>query len=119
MQVFRWLDLAVLALALPVFLAVGFPLLGWAGVAGAWLVQRVAQQLLERRARASGDARRATAVLALGMFARVWILALTIFALGKADRQAGLSAAMLSIVLVTVYLTAMMTSGPLAPGSRR
>jgi hypothetical protein len=115
----RWLDLAVLALALPVFLAAGLPLLGWGGVAGAWLAQRVAQQLLERRARASGDPRRSTAVLALSMFARVWILALTIFVLGKADRDAGLSAALLSVVLVTVYLTAIMTSGPLAPGSRR
>jgi hypothetical protein len=115
----RWLDLAVLAIALPVFLAAGLPLLGWGGVAGAWLVQRLAQEVLERRARASGDPRRSTAVLALSMFARVWIIALTIFVLGKADRDAGLSAALLSVVLVTVYLTAIMTSGPLAPGSRR
>ena len=51
--------------------------------------------------------------------ARVWILALTIFFIGKTNRDAGLSAALLSVVLVTVYLTALMTSGPLAPGSRR
>jgi hypothetical protein len=115
----RWLDLVVLAIALPLFLVTGLPLLGWGGIAAAWLVQRVAQQLLERRARASGDPKRATAVLALSMFARVWILALTIFVLGKTDRDAGLSGALLSVVLVTVYLTALMTSGPLAPGSRR
>jgi hypothetical protein len=53
------------------------------------------------------------------MFARVWIFALAIFVLGKADRDAGLSAALLTVVLVTVYLTSLMTSGPLAPGSRR
>jgi hypothetical protein len=115
----RRLDLAVLAGALPVFLALGLPLLGWAGLGGMWLLQRVAQHLLERRARASADPRRTTAVLALSMFARVWILALTIFVLGKTDREAGLSAALLAIVLVTVYLTAAMTSGPLAPRSRR
>lgn len=119
MQALRWLDLAVLAVALPVFLAAGLPLLGWAGVAGAWLVQRAAQHLVERRARASGDPRRTTALLGLSMFARVWIIALTIFVIGNSDREAGLSAALLSIVLVTVYLTALMTSGPLAPGSRR
>jgi hypothetical protein len=115
----RWLDLAVLAVALPVFLAAGLPLLGWAGIAAAWLLQRAAQELLERRARASGDPSRSTAVLALSMFARVWFLALTIFIIGKTDREAGLSAALLSVILVTVYLTAIMTSGPLAPRSRR
>jgi hypothetical protein len=115
----RWLDLVVLAVALPVFLAAGLPLLGWAGLAGVWVAQRAVQELFERRARASDDLRRTTAVLALSMFARVWIIALTIFVLGKEDREAGLSAALLSVVLVTVYLTAAMTSGPLAPGSRR
>jgi hypothetical protein len=115
----RWLDLVVLAVALPLFLAAGLPLLGWAGVAGVWVVQRVVQQLLERRAREANDVRRSTAVLAISMFARVWILALTIFVIGKADRDAGLASALLSIVLVTVYLTAVMTSGPLAPRSRR
>jgi hypothetical protein len=115
----RWLDLVVLALALPLFLAAGLPFLGWAGIAAAWLVNRVAQLVLERRARASGDPKRTSAVLALSMFARVWILALTIFVIGKTNRDAGLSAALLSVVLVSVYLTALMTSGPLAPGSRR
>jgi len=117
--VIRWLDLAVLVIALPIFVALGMPLLGWAGVTALWLLQRVAQQLLERVARRSGDPTRATAVLALSMFARVWIFALAIFVLGKADRDAGLSAALLSVVLVTVYLTSLMTSGPLAPRSRR
>jgi hypothetical protein len=117
--VLRWLDLAVLAIALPVFLALGMPVLGWAGITAIWLLQRGAQQLVERRARASADPTRATAVLAISMFARVWIFALAIFVLGKADRDAGLSAALLSVVLVTVYLTSLMTSGPLAPGSRR
>ena len=119
MGAIRWLDLAVLALALPLFLAAGLPLLGWAGVAGMWLLQRVAQELVERKARATSDVRRSTAVLALSMFARVWILGLTIFVLGKTDREAGLSAALLAVALVTVHLTALMTSGPLAPRSRR
>ena len=99
MRALRWLDLVVLALALPVFLAVGMPLLGWAGVAGVWLAQRGAQHLVERRARASEDPTRATAALAISMFARVWIFALAIFILGKADRDAGLSAALLAVVL--------------------
>jgi hypothetical protein len=115
----RYLDLAVLVVALPVFLALGMPLVAWAGVTVLWLLQRAAQALLERRAFAAEDPTRATAVLALSMFARVWIFALAIFVLGKADRDAGLSAALLAVILVTVHLTSLMTSGPLAPGSRR
>jgi hypothetical protein len=115
----RYLDLAVLVVALPVFLAFGMPLLGWAGVSGLWLVQRAVQQLVERRARAADDPTRVTAVLAISMFARIWIFALAIFAIGQSDRDAGLSAALLAVILVTVHLTSLMTSGPLSPGSRR
>jgi hypothetical protein len=115
----RYLDLAVLVVALPIFVALGMPLLAWAGVTVLWLLQRGAQQLVERRAMASDDPTRVTAALAISMFARVWIFALAIFVLGKTDRDAGLSAALLAVVLVTVYLTSLMTSGPLAPGSRR
>jgi VanZ family protein len=115
----RYLDLAVLVVALPVFLALGVPLFAWAAVTVLWLVQRAVQQLVERRALGSTDPTRATAALAISMFARVWIFALVIFVLGKMDRDAGLSAALLAVVLVTVYLTSLMTSGPLAPGSRR
>jgi hypothetical protein len=117
--ILRWLDLVVLALALPLFVAAGLPLLGWAGVAGVWVAQRFAQELIERRAQATEDVRRSTAFMAIGMFTRVWILALTIFVIGKSDRDAGLSAALLSVVLVTVHLTAIMLSGPLAPRPRR
>ena len=47
----RLLDLAVLALALPVFLAAGWPLFAWAGVTAVWLFQRGVQELVQRRAR--------------------------------------------------------------------
>jgi hypothetical protein len=115
----RYLDLAALVVALPLFLALGMPLVAWAVVTVLWLLQRAAQALMERRAFAAADPTRATAVLAISMFARVWIFALAIFVLGKADRDAGLSAALLAVILVTVHLTSLMTSGPLAPGSRR
>src|SRR5438093_4908828 len=39
-EVFRYLDLVVLALAFPVFVVAGFPLLGYAAGAVAWLLQR-------------------------------------------------------------------------------
>ncbi|MCW2959367.1 MAG: hypothetical protein JWP18_2170, partial [Solirubrobacterales bacterium] len=39
----RYLDLVILALALPVFLLADFPMLGYAAAAAAWIVQRLVQ----------------------------------------------------------------------------
>src|SRR4051794_13557619 len=43
LRVLRHLDLVVMAVALPIFLAAGLPLLGWAAASGAWLAQRAIQ----------------------------------------------------------------------------
>ena len=107
----RWLDLALLALALPVFLVVGAPLLGWGAVAGVWVLMRALPDRLMRRAAATEDPRRGTMVLAAGMVGRVWLLALAIFGAGAVDRDAGLAAALLSIALVTVNLVGVMSRG--------
>jgi hypothetical protein len=107
----RWLDLAVLALALPLFLALGV-VVGWAFVAATWLALRALTPWLRSRARVADDPRRATLVLAVGMMARVWVLAFAIFGAGLVERKAGLAAALLSIVLVTVNLVGEMLRGP-------
>ena len=52
LRMMRYLDLALLALALPVFLAAGLPVLGWVGAAVGWLTQRGIQYLIEKQARA-------------------------------------------------------------------
>jgi hypothetical protein len=116
----RYVDLAVVALALPVFALGGLPLLGWAAAAGAWLAQRGVQALLERRAKATGDPRRVTAVLGLSMIVRGWFLLLCILLAGLYDREAGLSAALLAVLLVTIHLTTAMLGRPVGPaGSGR
>jgi hypothetical protein len=71
MQALRYLDLAVLAVALPVFLVAGLPLLGWGVVAAVWLALRAVHDLLFRRAAAAQDPRRSTALMAVGMFGRL------------------------------------------------
>ena len=57
------------------------------------------------------------------MIARGWIVAGSIFGVGIADREAGLSAAVLVIALFTVYFTVRMIIRPIergtAPGERR
>jgi len=108
----RYLDLVLLAVALPVFVVAGLPMLGYAAGAAAWLVQRAIQVSLQRRAMASDDPRTVVGIAAGSMIGRGWLVALTIFAAGLADEDAGLSAAVLVIVLFTAYFTVSMIMRP-------
>jgi hypothetical protein len=109
----RYLDLLVLALAFPVFVLAGLPLLGYAAAAVAWLGQRALREWLAKRARASDDPRTVAGLLAGSMIARGWLVALAIFGVGLlAEREDGLAAAVLSIVLFTVLLTSEMFLRP-------
>jgi len=111
--VLRHLDLVVLAIALPVFVLADFPLEGYAAGAGAWLVQRVVQALLARRAEASDDPRTVVGLTAGSMIARGWLVALAIFGIGLGGGDdAGLAAAVLVIALFTVYFTTSMLLRP-------
>jgi hypothetical protein len=120
MAVLRQLDLLVLALALAVFAAAGLPLTGYAAGAGAWLVQKGIQALLARRAGASHDPRTVVGLTVGGMIARGWLVALAIFGVGVGDNAAGLAAAVLVIVVFTVYFTTGMLLRPFqgAPAER-
>lgn len=108
----RYLDLVLLALALPVFLVAGFPLLGWGAAAAAWVLQRLVQHRLDRAARDSEDLRRVAGITAGSMIGRGWLTALTIFAAGLVDNSAGLSAAVLVVVLFTAYFTVNLVMRP-------
>lgn len=112
MRAGRFLDLAVLMLALPIFLVAGLPVIGWAAAAGAWLVQRGLQVVVERRARASDDPRTVAGLVAGSMVTRAWLVALAVFGIGLVEREAGLSAAVLAIVLFTVYFSAALAARP-------
>jgi hypothetical protein len=108
----RYLDLVLLAIALPVFVLAGLPMLGYAAGAAAWLVQRAVQVALNRRASAADDPRTVVGIAAGSMIGRGWLVALTIFAAGMADEDAGLAAAVLVIVLFTAYFTVSMIMRP-------
>jgi hypothetical protein len=108
----RYLDLPVLALALPVFVLADFPLLGYAAAAVAWLAQRALREYLNRRARASDDPRTVAGLLAGSMLVRGWFIAGAIFGVGLADDEAGLAAGVLSITLFTMMLTGEMLARP-------
>lgn len=112
MLALRYLDIVILILALPVFLAADLPMLGYAAAAVAWLVQRAIQIVLTRKAAASDDPRTVVGIAAGSMIGRGWLVALTIFAAGMEDNDAGLAAAVLVIVLFTAYFTVSMIMRP-------
>lgn len=109
----RNFDLAILALALPVFLLAELPVLGWAAAGVGWLCQRLIRAALEQRAAATDDPRTAAGITAGSMLARAWILALTVFGVGIADGdETGLAAAVLVIVLFTAFFSAQLALRP-------
>lgn len=114
----RFADLGVLALALPVFLIAGFPILGYAVAAGAWLVASAIQLAADRhakRALASGNRRSALGAIAAATLGRVWLVALAILLVGLSDRESGLAAAVLAGILVTVHLAGLAIARLLEP----
>jgi hypothetical protein len=109
----RYLDFAALALALPLFLLAGFPIAGYLVGGGAWILQRIAQIVMQRRAEASDDPRVVAGWTAGSMIARGWFCAFAIFGVGlAAGDDAGLSAGVLVIALFTVYFMVRMILRP-------
>jgi len=114
----RLLDLLVLALALPLFLVAGLPLLGWAGVAVAWIVQRWIVATLKRRALASGDRRNVMRAVGWSMMIRLALVTSSVVFVGIADRDAGLPAALLAALLFSIALGMQVTTTPSSGASR-
>jgi hypothetical protein len=104
----RYLDLVLLVLALPVFIAADFPMAGYLAVAGIWIVM-YGIELLSNRAIEGAVARRdrkaAMGWLGATGLARAWIVALGVLIIGlTAGKDAGLAAAVLAVILFTVHL---------------
>jgi hypothetical protein len=112
LRMLRYLDLWVLALALPIFVAAGLPLLGWAGAAFGWIVQRLIGSAILARAKAADDPATVAGLMTGSMIARGWIVAGSIFVVGLSEREAGLAAAILSITLFTFFFTSQMLTRP-------
>jgi hypothetical protein len=107
-NVLRYLDLALLAVALPAFLVADLPIAGYLAVAGIWLVMygieigsnRAIAGAVERR-----DRRAAMGWLGASSLASAWVVALAVLIVGlAAGKDAGLAAAVLALILFTVHL---------------
>jgi len=119
----RYADLGLLALALPVFVLADLPLLGYAVAAAAWLAQHAVRRAAERGAGAAigrGDRRRALGLIGAATVGRLWVVTLPILLVGVlAEREAGLAAAVLAALLVTVHLATVGLTRLLYPEEAR
>lgn len=100
----------MLAAALPVFLLAGLPMAGYAVCAAAWISASAMQLAADRhvkRSLARANRNSALGTLAAATLGRVWLVALAILLVGLSEREAGLAAAVLAAVLVTVHLAGM------------
>jgi hypothetical protein len=105
----KHVDLVVLAAALAVFALAGWPMLGFAVAAAAWLAQRAIQILASRKVEAelaAGNRQRAMGALAATTLGRVWLMVTAALLAGIADREAGLAAAVTLVILFTVSFAA-------------
>jgi hypothetical protein len=101
----RNVDLALLAIALVVFLVAGLPMAGYAATAIGWLVQRALQKATEARLARAEERITALRLVGGSIVARLWVVTLAVLVVGLAvDEEAGLAAAVLAAVLVTAGL---------------
>ena len=110
----RYIDLIVLAAALPVFIFGGEPILGWIAVAVTWPAQRIFQHVMEVKATEADDTQGFFRYMAGSLLGRVWMVVVAIFAVGIIDRQAGLTAAILTAIVFTTYLIVSLIMRPKA-----
>ena len=117
---FRWLDVVLVVLAAPFVVLMGLPVLGYAVGAAAWIVNRALGVLVERRATAQADVRRAVGMNLGALIARSWLVGLTILAVGLAgEREDGLTAAILLLAAFTLYFVSSLLLRPLERNTTR
>ena len=93
----------VLLMAIPA-LAMGAPALGYTVGATAWILQRAASVLVDRRLEQVTELRRRLGLGVASSMLRVWLLAVTIIVVGVAGSRAdGLTAALVIFAAFSVY----------------
>ncbi len=119
----RYVDLVLLAAALPVFVAADLPMTAYVVVALVWIAQHGVEVLTNRAVRqaaARGDRRAAMGWVGATTLGRVWTVTLAVLLVGVLDsKDAGLAAAVLAAVLFTVHLGGRLLSRLIAPEETR
>ena len=116
-SVLAYLDVVLVVLAAPVAIALGAPPLGYLIAAGAWVLQRVLQQLDRRWIAGRGDDARFGLNLVDG-FGRIWLLAgAIVLAAVIGGRGDGLTAALVIFCVYSIAFAMRVVEG--RPGGSR
>ena len=116
-SVLAYLDVVLVVLAAPVAIALGASPLGYLIAAGAWVLQRVLQQLDRRWIAARGGDARFGLNLVDG-FGRIWLLAgAIVLAAVIGGRDAGLTAALVIFCVYSIAFAMRVVEG--RPGGSR
>jgi hypothetical protein len=107
----RYLDVVLVALAVPVALALGAPAVGVVVSAAAWLIQRLLARAGQRWIAGRGDDARFGLNLVDG-FGRIWLLAgAIVLAAVIGGRRDGLAAALLIFCAYSISFAMRLVSG--------
>lgn len=99
----------VVAIALPVFFAAGWPIGGWALGAGLWLLGQVAGLLLDRAGIGAPNLS-GSGVVAFGMMTRgIALIVVAIVVAAAVDREIGLAGALVYAAAYSVELALNLT----------
>jgi hypothetical protein len=113
LTIVRYVDVVIIVMLAPIVLLMGAPVLGYSVGAVVWTAQRVAGAAIERRALASEDPRRQIGVTVVSSLGRVWLLALTILAVGLlGEKEDGLTAALVIFAAFTIYFGSSLVTRP-------
>jgi hypothetical protein len=110
----RYLDVLLVILAAPFVLLMGGPVLGYAVAGGTWIITRFGADWIERAARRSKSPRAQVGIGFAVLMGRAWLMGLAILVVGLAgDRADGLMAALLALVVFSVYLATSLIIRPM------
>ena len=106
-RILRNLDLALLAIALPVWIAAELPIVGWVAATVSWLAARWFQACAERRALAKGTRQAVLGARAASLLGRLYVVTIAVFVAGLIEREAGLTGGLLAVIVFTVYFISL------------
>jgi len=119
MRPLRFADVVIVVALAPFAIAFGAPVLGVAVGCVGWALARAFGVWADRRTAGETDPRRALSIGFASSLGRVWLLALSILAVGKAaDRSDGLAAALVVLVAFTIHFAMTLLLRPARGASR-
>jgi hypothetical protein len=109
----RYLDVALVVIAVAPALALGAPVLGFAAGAGGWVLQRVIAETDRRWTRKVTEPLKQLGITLFEAFARIWLLAgVIVIAAVAGGRRDGLTASLVIFGAYSVAFAIKLITGP-------